>query len=305
MAIHEKLSLASLRPLARNLTRSTIAPFVCRQCLRQSFATTAAPLAGHNKWSKTKHLKAVTDKKKMKDRTTFTHTISMLSRLYGEDLKSNPQLVNAIAAATKASIPKALIEAAIARGQGRSTTGAKLEPLTLEILMPPNIALIVDLETDNKTRTMSDVKVVVKKGGALVGSTAFYFSRRGRAVLQGKPDGPGLSDVMEEALEHEGIEDVEELPDGGFLVWTEPARVSSVGQALSRKFGLDIAELNVVWSPNEDTMETLETAAAAESLSSMLANLKEFQEVKAIYANVREGGISDAEWASIEENLDS
>lgn len=74
-----------------------------RSCVRQ-FTTTPPARAGHNKWSKTKHIKAVTDKKKNTERTFFAAQIALYSRMYGEDLKFNPQLANTVAAATKGMI---------------------------------------------------------------------------------------------------------------------------------------------------------------------------------------------------------
>ncbi|EEU46038.1 uncharacterized protein NECHADRAFT_37917 [Fusarium vanettenii 77-13-4] len=296
-----------LRSLAKASTLLTSAQpansIICRQCQR-SFATTPAQWAGHNKWSKTKHIKAVTDKKKMTERAGFTKTIAMYSRMYGDDLKFNPQLASAIAAATKASIPKNLIEGAIARGQGRSASGAQLESMSLEVLMPPTIAMIVDAETDNKIRTLHDLRLVVKKAGGVVGSTTFYFTRRGRAVFKTKEGGPSLSDVLDEALEHDGLEDVEELPEGDFLVWTQPNTLAAITEALSKKFELEVLDSDIVWAPNEDTMVSVDKSAEVESLDLLFNGLKEYPEVKAIYANVRQGTIEDEEWDRVERNLD-
>ncbi|RMJ03622.1 hypothetical protein BHE90_015900 [Fusarium euwallaceae] len=297
----------ALGPLAKASALLTSAQpansIICRQCQR-SFATTPAQWAGHNKWSKTKHIKAVTDKKKMTERAGFTKMIAMYSRMYGDDLKFNPQLATAISAATKASIPKNLIEAAIARGQGRSATGAQLESMSLEVLMPPTIAMIIDAETDNKTRTLHDLRLVVKKAGGVVGSTTFYFTRRGRAVFKTKEGGPSLSDVLDEAIEHDGLEDVEELPEGDFLVWTQPNTLAAITEAVSKKFELEVLDSDIVWAPNEDTMVSVDKSAEVESLDLLFNGLKEYPEVKAIYANVRQGTIEDEEWDRVERNLD-
>jgi transcriptional/translational regulatory protein YebC/TACO1 len=205
---------------------------------------------------------------------------------------------------TIASIPKNLIEGAVARGQGKSTSGAQLESLSLEVLMPPDIALIIDAETDNKTRTLHDLRHVIKNAGGVVGSTAFYFTRRGRAVLQAKEGGPTLSDILDEAIEHEGMEDVEELPDGNFLAWTQPSAITAIVQALSKKFELEILDSEIVWAPNEDTKVAVDSSSLAETLDKLCSGLKEYPETKAIYANVRQGSIEDEEWDKVEGNLD-
>ncbi|KAL7821584.1 YebC-like protein [Trichoderma aethiopicum] len=283
--------------------RAPRSSLVCPSCSR-SFGLTASQSAGHNKWSKTKHIKAVTDKKKMSERVSFTKLITMYSKMYGEDIRFNPQLANAVAAATKASVPKALIESAIARGQGRSTTGAQLEPMTLEILMPPNIALVADIETDNKTRSLHDLKFVVKKAGGLVGSTAFYFSRRGRAVFKPREDGPSLSDVLEEAIEHEGTEDVEEHPDGGYVIWTEPSKLMAITEAISKRFELEVVESEIMWAANEDTKADVDSPELVESLNTLLSGLREYTEVRALFANIRQGAITDEEWDKLERHID-
>ncbi|KAK9436237.1 DUF28 domain protein [Metarhizium brunneum] len=290
-------------PLAAVVSRPLAKLQFCRRCLR-SFSTGQAMLAGHNKWSKTKHIKAVTDKKKMAERTAFTKLIAMYSRMYGEDVKFNPQLANAIAAATKGNVPKALVEAAIARGQGRSAAGAQLESMTLEVLMPPNIALIADIETDNKTRTLQDLKFVVKKAGGVTGSTSFYFSRRGRIIFRNKEGGPTLSDLLEEAIEHDGADDVEELPDGDLLVLTEPAQLMAITEALSKRFGLEVVESDIIWAANEDTKTAIDTEQSVESLDALFTGLREYPEVKAIFANINQGSITEEEWERVERHID-
>ncbi|OAQ96013.1 hypothetical protein LLEC1_04352 [Akanthomyces lecanii] len=277
-----------------------------RTCLacRKHLSTTRPREAGHNKWSKTKHIKAVTDKKKMIERTAFTKLITMYSRMYGDDIQFNPALANAIAAANKASIPKALIEGAIASGQGKSASGTKLEPMTLEFLIPPEIALIVDIETDNKQRTLQDLKLAVKKAGGISGSTAFHFARRGRAVLKPTDGGAALSDLLDEAIEHDGAQDVEENAEGGYVLWTEPSALVAISKAFASKFGLELLAADIVWAPNEDTMVRLDSDDSAAMLSSLLATLKEYSEVKAIFANTKRGRATEDAWEAVERHLD-
>ncbi|KPM40665.1 hypothetical protein AK830_g5917 [Neonectria ditissima] len=302
-------TLGALRPLVAEANSLSVASSrtsnVCRQCHR-SFMTTPTQWAGHNKWSKTKHIKAVTDKKKMKVRQTLLVCGALFDKeaVYGDNLNFNPQLANAITAAAKASIPKHLIEAAVARGQGRSTTGAQLESMSLEVLMPPDIAMIIDAETDNKTRTLHDLRLVVKKAGGVVGSTAFYFTRRGRAVFKAKEGGPTLSEILDEAIEHEGMEDVEELPDGDFLAWTQPNTIMAITEALSKKFEIEVLDSEIVWAPNEDAKVSIDSPVLTETLEGLFSGLKEHPEVKAIYANVRRGSVEEEEWDKVERNLD-
>ncbi|KAK5990285.1 putative transcriptional regulatory protein C8D2.12c [Cladobotryum mycophilum] len=238
----------------------------------------------------------------MAKRTSFTKLIAMYSKSHYKQL--HPANCIGPNQRKQSSVPKALVEAAIARGQGRSATGAQLEPLTIEILMPPNIALVADIETDNKTRSLHDLKFVVKKAGGLVGSTTFYFSRRGRALFKNKEGGPSLSEVLEEAIEHDGAEDVEESSDGGLQVWTEPSKLMAITEAIAKRFEIEVLESDIIWAPNEDTKVDVDSFSDAEGLNTLLSGLREYTEVKAIYANIRQGTVTDDEWDKVERHID-
>lgn len=203
-----------------------------------------------------------------------------------------------------ASVPKALIEGAIASGQGKSASGAKLEPMTMEFLLPPDIAMIIDVETDNKQRTLQNLKLAVKKAGGITGSTAFYFSRRGRAVLKPKESGAVLSDLMDEAIEHDGAQDVEEGPDGEYILWTDPSVLMAIAKAFVSKFDLELRAADIIWAPNEDTMGKLDSDQSADTLSGLLTVLKEHTEVKGIFVNTQQGGASDEAWEGVERHID-
>ncbi|XWW97612.1 hypothetical protein V2A60_005597 [Cordyceps javanica] len=228
----------------------------------------------------------------------------MYSRMYGDDIQFNPALASAIAAANKASIPKTLIEGAIASGQGKSASGAKLEPMTMEFLLPPDISLIIDIETDSKQRTLQDLKLAVKKAGGITGSTAFNFARRGRAVFKPKDGGAALSDLLDEAIEHDGAQDVEESAEGGYVLWTEPSVLMAIAKAFASKFDLELLAADIVWAPNEDTMVKLNSDESATTLSSLLATLRDHAEVKAIFANIKQGRATEEAWEAVERHLD-
>lgn len=170
--------------------------------------------------------------------------------------------------------------------------------------MAPDIALIADIDTDNKTRSLHDLRYVAKKAGAIVGATAFYFTKRGRAVFKAREGGPTLSDVLDEAIEHEGLEDVEELPEGDFQAWTQPSQLMAITDAISKKFELEVLDSDLVWAPNEDTTVSIDTPQVAEALDILFSGLKEYPEVKGLYANIRKGSVADEEWDKLERNLD-
>ncbi|RCI10136.1 hypothetical protein L249_8415 [Ophiocordyceps polyrhachis-furcata BCC 54312] len=288
------------------LRSSTRAAFICRPC-RRSFVTTAASLAGHNKWSKTKHIKAVTDKKKMAERTTFAKLISMYTRMYGDDIGSNTQLANAISAATKANVPKAVIEGAIARGLGKSTTGEQLHSMPFELFIPgQNIAFIADVETDNKARTLQELRQVLKDNLAVQTSTTFYFDRLGRIIIKPKQATMTSEDILQTALSPSGVVDVDQLPGSQrkFVVATEKTSLRQVVESLSEKPEVEVLESDLAWIPKSDTVVPVDTEDTANHLVSLLSHLREIPEVKAVYGNIQQRKISAAEWERITEHLD-
>ncbi|RAL60822.1 hypothetical protein DID88_010147 [Monilinia fructigena] len=97
-----------------------------------NFSTTSVASSGHNRWSKIKHDKGAVDAKKTKARSIIAHDIALAVKLHGADPYINPRLATVLATAKKAGFPKNLMETAIARGQGKSTTGAALQKATLE-----------------------------------------------------------------------------------------------------------------------------------------------------------------------------
>lgn len=171
--------------------------------------------------------------------------------------------------------------------------------------MPPNIAIIAEADTDNKTRTLSDLKLVLKKAGGIPSSSAFYFTRRGRSIFKARSEpGPTLSDVLDESIEHEGVEDIDEHPDAGFIVWTEPSRLSAVTRSIADKFDLDIVEWDIIQAPNADTIVPVDSVESAEALGTLLSGFAEYTEVKAIYVNVRQGSVSEEDWEKVERHID-
>jgi len=259
---------------------------LCTRCWR-SFATTSAAHSGHNRWSKIRHGKGAADAKKTALRSTFAKSLTLYSKLYGADVNNNPQLATAVAAAKKAGVPKATIETAIARGQGRSTEGATLESLTFEVMMPPSVALILDIETDNRQRVLQDLNCLVRRCKGTPTPTKFFFSRVGRVVF-GASEGAGMDEIMDDAIEA-GAEDLEAGEDGTVVVWTQPNQTNQVAQAIRGKFNLEVLSADIIWSPNRDAKSKVGSSGEVQRLVELLARLREHQDVQAIYSNVAQG----------------
>lgn len=196
------------------------------------------------------------------------------------------------------------MEAAIARGQGKSTTGAALEAVTLEFIMPSTVAMIVDAETDNKNRTIADLRLLIKNHGGTVTPTSYLFQKKGRIAFEPDDRNLGVDDVLDEAIEA-GAEDVELDEDGNIVVWTESNMTSSAGEALGKSLDLKVVSSDIIWDPNEDTKIPLEDEEAAIKLCNFIEALQDVSEVQGVYANVAQGALDDEMWDEVQEKLDA
>ena len=225
----------------------------------------------------------------------------MAVKLGGPNPTMNPRLALAIATAKKNALPKTNIEAAIARGQGLSATGAALENVTLEAILPPSIATVIECQTDNKLRTLQDLRLLVKNAGGTASTVAFMFEKKGRIVLQ-KKEGVSVDEVLEPALEA-GVLDVMEDDQGRVVLLTEPAQTKSTGEALAQTLGMEIAESDIIYDANEDTKVPLDDPAAAQELADFFERLQELPGVQAVHLNWSKGVLDDAIWADLQSKV--
>lgn len=173
-----------------------------------------------------------------------------------------------VASAKKAGFPKASIEAAIARGQGRSLNGAALENITIEAMMPPSVATVIECQTDSKLKTLQDIRQLVAKFGGTLTPTTYMFERKGKVVFE-KADGVGPDEVLEEAIAA-GATDVDEDGEGKVVVFTDPSSTTSAADRLFSALGMKVESSEVVWDPIDDTKVTVDSKSAAENLASFL-----------------------------------
>lgn len=280
------------------------ARFVCRRCQARGFTSTGTFQSGHNRWSKIKHDKAKVDAGKNKQRSIFSAEIATASRLFGPDPNMNPRLADLINKAKREGFAKASIESAIARGQGRSTSGASLESVTIEAILPNNVAVIVDCETDSKLRTLAEVRLAIKESGGVSTPTSYLFAKKGRVTFEAK-EGIGSDEVLEPALEA-GATDVTEGEDGRVVVWTEPGETRAVGDAISKALDVQVASSEVIWDPNEDTKVEVPGEEAADELGAFLDNLQEKEStVQSIAMNVAQGTLSADAWKDLHGRLNA
>ena len=233
-------------------------------------------MAGHSKWANIKHKKAATDAKRGKIFTRLIKEITVAAKLGGGDLSCNPRLRLAVDKAYENNMPKENVERAIKRGTG-DLEGVVYEELRYEGYGPAGVAVMVDCMTDNKTRTVADVRHAFSKHGGNLGtdgSVAFLFKHCGQLVFAPGTDEDAL---MEAALEA-GAEDIVTNEDGSIEVVTPPYEFVSIKEALETAgFKAEFGE--VTMKPSTETEFTGDDAIRMQKLLDALENLDDVQEV--------------------------
>ncbi|WP_018872134.1 YebC/PmpR family DNA-binding transcriptional regulator [Thioalkalivibrio sp. ALJ16] len=236
-------------------------------------------MAGHSKWANIQHRKNAQDAKRGKLFTKLIREITVAARQGGSDPETNPRLRLAIDKALGANMTRDTIERAAKRGAGESG-GDNVEEIRYEGYGPGGAAILVDCMTDNRNRTVAEVRHAFSKMGGNLGtdgSVAYLFQNKG--VIRFAP-GPDEETVMEAALEG-GAEDVQVEEDGAIEVITEPDAYQSVRQALV-EHGLEPEQSEVTWRP--DTLAPLD-ADTAESILKLLDMLDDLDDVQNVYTN--------------------
>ncbi|KAF2734881.1 YebC-like protein [Polyplosphaeria fusca] len=263
----------------------------------RELSSSATRWSGHSKWATIKHDKGKNDAAKSKQRAILQKDISNAVKLGGPNPEMNPRLALAISTAKKSAVPKANIETAIARGQGLSATGASLESVTIEAILPPSVATIIECQTDNKLKILAALRLLVKDAGGTVSPIGYMFEKKGRIILQQK-EGMGVDEVLEPALEA-GVLDVAEDDQGRVVLFTEPAQTKTTAETLSKALDMVVEESEIIWDPNEDTKVALDDEAAAQNFSEFLDDLQEVQGVQGVYTNWSKGSIAEDLWSDL------
>ncbi len=265
--------------------------------------TILSPLqSGHNRWSKIKHDKGKADALKNRQRSALAQEIATASKLFGHDPSMNPRLADLVVKAKKEGFAKASIEAAIARGQGKSTSGASLESVTVEGILPNNVAVIVECETESKLKTLADVRLAMKDVGGAATPCSYLFEKRGRVVFEQK-DGVGPEEALDSALEA-GATDVEEDEDRGVIVFCEPSDTNAVGEAMGKALNLVVKTNDIIWSPNAETQIALSDERQADDLGSFVDLLLDREtSVQAVSMNVAQGSTDEGAWKELQSRL--
>ncbi|MCL2062804.1 MAG: YebC/PmpR family DNA-binding transcriptional regulator [Candidatus Cloacimonetes bacterium] len=235
-------------------------------------------MAGHNKWSQIKHRKGAADAKRGKLFTRIAKEIIISAREGGGDINSNSRLRTAVQLARGANMPKDNIEKAIKRGTGE-IDGSTYEEITYEGYGHNGVAIIVECTTDNKNRTVADIRHVFSKhGGNLAenGAVSWNFDEKG--AIEIKAEGLEEDEFMLQALDL-GADDVEKSEDI-FIVYTALADFYKIVTAFEEN-GFTIEKAELTRMPKN----TINADDVAEKLLKMLDKLEDLDDVQKVYAN--------------------
>ena len=240
-------------------------------------------MAGHSKWANIKHRKAAQDAKRGKIFTKLIREITTSARIGDPDPANNPRLRAAVTAALTSNMTRETINRASARGAGGGD-GEQLETIVYEGYGPAGSAVMVECLTDNRNRTVAEVRHAFSKSGGNLGtdgSVAYLFSKKGLLTFVGVDE-----DALMDAALEAGADDVVTEEDGSIEVYTTPNDFGTVLDALEAA-GFKAQNAEVTMIPSTEAELDAETAPKLMRLIDMLEDLDDVQEV---YHN---GSISD------------
>jgi len=235
-------------------------------------------MSGHNKWSSIKHKKGAADAKRGKLFTRIVKEIILAARAGGGDLSSNPRLRTAVQTAKGANMPKDNIDKAIKRGTGE-LEGATYEEITYEGYGHGGVAILVDVMTDNKNRSVADLRHCFSKyGGNLAESGAVAWNFEQKGLIHVKHPSKSEDDVFLEAADF-GADDVE-AEDDYFAIYTPATDLYKIVTNFEESgYTIEKAELTRV--PNT----TINVDDVAEKLLKLIDKLEDLDDTQKVYAN--------------------
>ena len=237
-------------------------------------------MSGHSKWSTIKRKKGALDAKRGKIFTKLIKEIMVAARMGGGDIDGNPRLRSAVNAAKAENMPKENIERAIKKGSGE-LGDAIYDEILYEGYGPGGVAVLVETMTDNKNRTVADVRHFFAKNNGNLGENGcvgWMFDKRG--VISVDAAGADEEQLMELALEA-GAEDVVN-EDGSFQIYTAPEDFNAVVEQLE-KSKVKMSEASILMVP-KNTIEVTEEKTAS-NLLKLLESLEDHDDVQKVHAN--------------------
>ncbi len=251
-------------------------------------------MSGHSKWAQIKHKKAHTDLKRGKVFSKIVKEISVAARLGGGDPAGNPRLRLAIEKAKEVNMPRDNIKKAIMKGTGE-LPGVSYDEVVYEGYGPGGVALLIEVFTDNRNRTVSEIRHLISKNGGSMGEAgcvAWIFDKKGYILVEkSATDEDTLMSIVLEA----GATDMKNDPDEeNYEIITEPEDLDKVNQAIeSEKISVAFAEVTMLPKSYVDI-----DGKTAEQMGRLIDSIEDHDDVQNVYANFNVPGEAVAKEAA-------
>ena len=242
-------------------------------------------MSGHSKWATIKHKKAATDKARGKLWAKLVRNVEIAAREGGGDINANATLRAMVQKAKAESVPSDKIDMAIKRGTGEAKADLTMEVITYEGYAPCGVAVMVEVSTDNRNRSGSDVRTIFNRNGGSMaepGAVGWQFARRGVVTLPKRKDGKAITedDLMLSAVDA-GAEDIIDNGD----MWEVRCEASAVGAVCAA-----LAEAGIPFESADrplmsSTLIGLASAEDARKVLKLIEALEEYDDVDEVYAN--------------------
>ena len=237
-------------------------------------------MSGHSKWSKVKYQKAVKDPKRAKAFSKLTALITVAAK-DGGNIDSNSRLKMAVDKAKEFGMPKENIDRAVNRGSGESDDGKKLDEIFCEAYGPGGSALLIQAITDNKNRTLAELRHLLQEHGAKMadtGSVRWMFKELGKIIL---PKKFWNDDISLEAIEN-GAEEIKE-ENGKIIIYTSSQNLTLIKDFFEKKIGQDIIKVELDFI-SQQPIEITDKGIKAK-INNLFDALDEHDDVEEIYCN--------------------
>jgi len=238
-------------------------------------------MSGHSKWAKVKYQKAQKDPKKGQAFSKITNLITVAARK-GTDAESNPKLRIAIEKAKELGMPKENIEKAIKRGAGDSLEGKNVEEILVEAYGPQGVALLIQAVTDNKNRTLAELRHLLNENSAKLtegGTVKYLFKEMGKILIDKNlwNDDFALSSI------ENGAQEIKE-EDEKIAIYTDLSKFNDLKKFLENKLNLKDFKTEIEFVP--DNCIEIKDKKIIEELDNLFSALANYPDVEEVYSNV-------------------
>ncbi|KAF0524794.1 DUF28-domain-containing protein [Gigaspora margarita] len=242
--------------------------------------------SGHNKWSKVKHIKGAKDVERGNLFARLTKEIQLSIKIGGStDPSMNLRLAAALAQAKKACLPKDNVENAFKRALGQGKDENCVENITYEGYGPGGIAFIIDTLTDNKNRTVKEIKNLFTKSGGSMSNVSWMFEKKGTIQFNSGSTQDNLDKMIDNAIEIYGVEDIQEFEDNVLEIRCPNSSVNIISKELITKYNYEVTSMSNGYIPSTTVKVDNDDKELLDKLNKFIKSLNDHEEVVGFHNN--------------------